>query len=162
MIHVNSCLAAPTQARDPNSELEQELLDNAFDLLCSALMLPANQDAFVRAEGVELMVLILGQPRAARLGAIKAMDFATTRRGRLDLFGASPPMFLGDTVSFCQSALPNLSQPRAVKAMISKGTSPTRHRWLCTGLCHDVLLIVKRDTHLGAINKSAHQARAQP
>jgi len=55
------------------------MVENLFDCLCSALMLPDNQTAFLKAEGVELMVLTLRENRYAARCALKTLDFAIAR-----------------------------------------------------------------------------------
>ncbi len=52
---------------------------NCFDVLCATLMLPEGKAAFVEAEGVELMWLMLEGKRQSRYGALKLLDFACTR-----------------------------------------------------------------------------------
>ncbi len=64
---------APYKNRNPSSDDETEHLENLFNALCCTLMSPATRNIFVEAEGVELMVLILKQKRAARAGALKAL-----------------------------------------------------------------------------------------
>lgn len=64
---------APYKNRNPSSDDETEHLENLFNALCCTLMSPATRTIFVEAEGVELMVLILKQKRAARAGALKAL-----------------------------------------------------------------------------------------
>lgn len=44
---------------DPNSSEEQEMMENLFNSLCSALMLTPNRDRFLRGEGLQLMNLML-------------------------------------------------------------------------------------------------------
>jgi len=58
---------------------EAEFLENVFDALCSAMMLPANRRAFVAAEGVELMLMAIRAKGAAKSAALKALDFSLTR-----------------------------------------------------------------------------------
>jgi beta-catenin-like protein 1 len=70
---------APYKARDPETAEEEEFIENAFDVLCAVLMEPGAKRAFVEADGAELMVLILKGRTAARAGALKCLDFATTR-----------------------------------------------------------------------------------
>ena len=60
-------------------DAEADFLDSCFDCLCAALMLPANQAAFLEGEGVELMLLIVRAKGAGKTGALKALDFALTR-----------------------------------------------------------------------------------
>ncbi|KAG1678261.1 hypothetical protein FOA52_013881 [Chlamydomonas sp. UWO 241] len=69
------------KSRDPATAEEDELMQNCFDVLCSCLMLHENKVAFVTAEGVELMWIILQNKKASRYGAVKLLDFATTRYG---------------------------------------------------------------------------------
>lgn len=45
--------------RDPASADETEFMENVFDALCSALAEPEIKDLFKKAEGVDLMVLIM-------------------------------------------------------------------------------------------------------
>lgn len=65
--------------RDPQTSDEEEYLENLFDALCTCLMQPRTRKLFLDAEGVELMAIILKQKRLSRVGALKALDFATTR-----------------------------------------------------------------------------------
>jgi beta-catenin-like protein 1 len=45
--------------RDPENSDEQEMMENLFDCVCSAVCEPKVREAFVAAEGVELMCLML-------------------------------------------------------------------------------------------------------
>jgi len=47
---------------DPNAVEEIEFMENLFNSLCSALMLPANRDRFLKGEGIQLMNLMLRLP----------------------------------------------------------------------------------------------------
>ncbi|KAL3676980.1 hypothetical protein R1sor_026928 [Riccia sorocarpa] len=67
------------KSRDPKSSDEEEMLENLFDCLCSVVMPTENKDRFVKAEGVELMIIIMKQKRLAYASAMKALDFAMTR-----------------------------------------------------------------------------------
>ena len=69
----------PFIKRDPQNSDEEEHIENLFNALCSCLMSDETRRAFVEAEGVELMVLMLKARRFARAGALKALDFALTR-----------------------------------------------------------------------------------
>lgn len=69
----------PFIKRDPQNSDEEEHIENLFNALCSCLMSDETRRAFVDAEGVELMVLMLKARRFARAGALKALDFALTR-----------------------------------------------------------------------------------
>jgi len=44
---------------DPGTVEEIEFMENLFNSLCSALMLPANRDRFLKGEGIQLMNLML-------------------------------------------------------------------------------------------------------
>ena len=67
------------KSRNPKSEEEEEVVENLFDALCSAVMPPENKERFVKAEGVELMLITMKQRRLAYSSAVKALDFALTR-----------------------------------------------------------------------------------
>ncbi|GBF90342.1 hypothetical protein Rsub_02448 [Raphidocelis subcapitata] len=88
---------SPYKSRDPQDAEEEEYLENVFDALCCCIMLPDNRAAFVAAEGIELMYLLLKAKRASRYGAVKALDFACTRcppaADRLVEVGGLAPLF---------------------------------------------------------------------
>ncbi|KAJ7569069.1 hypothetical protein O6H91_01G059700 [Diphasiastrum complanatum] len=67
------------KSKDPKSSEEEEMLENLFDCLCSVVMPMENKERFVKAEGVELMIIIMKQKRLAYGSAMKALDFAMTR-----------------------------------------------------------------------------------
>ncbi|KAK0546355.1 hypothetical protein OC861_003892 [Tilletia horrida] len=67
---------AQYRKRDPIGGEETEFMENLFDALCSTLSLDSNKPQFLDGEGVELMVIIMREKRAARLRAIKTLDFA--------------------------------------------------------------------------------------
>lgn len=67
------------KSRDPKTAEEEEMLENLFNSLCSVVMPMENKDRFVKAEGVELMIIIMKQKRLAYGSAMKALDFAMTR-----------------------------------------------------------------------------------
>lgn len=69
---------AQYKSREPETAEEEEFVENAFDVLCAVLMESGARTAFVEADGAELMVLILKGRTAARAGALKCLDFATT------------------------------------------------------------------------------------
>jgi beta-catenin-like protein 1 len=52
------CLA-PFRKRDPGTPDEQEVMENLFDAVCSALGDAQNRIVFLKEEGVELMTLML-------------------------------------------------------------------------------------------------------
>ncbi len=70
---------APYRKDDPKGGEEEEYLQNCFDVLCSALMSREGRAEFHRSQGTDLMVLILKGKRLARYGALKTLDFATTK-----------------------------------------------------------------------------------
>ncbi|GJN22571.1 hypothetical protein PR202_gb10150 [Eleusine coracana subsp. coracana] len=67
------------KSRDPKISDEEEMLENLFDCLCCVLMPMENKDRFVKAEGVELMIIIMKQKKLAYSSAIRTLDFAMTR-----------------------------------------------------------------------------------
>ena len=67
------------KSKDPVNSDEEELMQNVFDILCSCLMIQELKEQFVESEGVELMHIMLENKKMSRLGAIKCLDFVTTR-----------------------------------------------------------------------------------
>lgn len=67
------------KSRDPKTSEEEEMLENLFDSLCTVVMPAENKDRFVKAEGVELMIIIMKQKKMAYSSAMKALDFAMTK-----------------------------------------------------------------------------------
>lgn len=67
------------KSKDPKSSDEEEMLENLFDCLCCLLMPLENKERFVKAEGVELMIIIMKQKKLAYGSAIRALDFAMTK-----------------------------------------------------------------------------------
>ncbi|XP_058098095.1 uncharacterized protein LOC131243049 isoform X2 [Magnolia sinica] len=67
------------KSRDPRSADEEEMVENLFDCLCCLLMPVENKERFVKAEGVELMIIIMKQKKSAYGSAIRALDFAMTK-----------------------------------------------------------------------------------
>jgi len=78
-----SLLTAASQykRREPQDLEEAELVENVFDCMASALSQPANQLLFLKAEGIELMILTIKERRYASRGALKALDAALKRNG---------------------------------------------------------------------------------
>ncbi|GLC46520.1 hypothetical protein PLESTM_001885000 [Pleodorina starrii] len=70
---------AQYKSKDPSPGEEEEYMQNCFDVLCACLMQQTHKAAFVKAEGVELMQLMLQSRRQCRYGALKCLDYATTR-----------------------------------------------------------------------------------
>ncbi|XP_041004255.1 beta-catenin-like protein 1 [Juglans microcarpa x Juglans regia] len=67
------------KSKDPKTSDEEEMLENLFDCLCCLLMPLENKERFVKAEGVELMIIIMKQKKSAYGSAIRALDFAMTK-----------------------------------------------------------------------------------
>ncbi|VDL79022.1 unnamed protein product [Nippostrongylus brasiliensis] len=63
---------------DPENLDEREHMENLFDALCAALMLPANRGKFLDDEGLQLMNLMLRERKQSRESALKVLDHATT------------------------------------------------------------------------------------
>ncbi|EYU33960.1 hypothetical protein MIMGU_mgv1a004440mg [Erythranthe guttata] len=66
------------KSKDPKTGDEEEMVENLFDCLCCVLMPLENKERFVKAEGVELMIIIMNQKKLCYGSAIKALDFAMT------------------------------------------------------------------------------------
>jgi beta-catenin-like protein 1 len=45
--------------QDPAVIEEEEMAENLFDCLCAALQQPENQELFITAEGIELMLIMV-------------------------------------------------------------------------------------------------------
>jgi beta-catenin-like protein 1 len=66
------------KSRDPKTSEEEEMVENLFDCLCCLLMPLENKERFLKAEGVELMIIIMNQKKLCYASAIRALDFAMT------------------------------------------------------------------------------------
>ncbi|KAM3285481.1 beta-catenin-like protein 1 [Capsicum chacoense] len=66
------------KSKDPKTPDEEEMVENLFDALCCLLMPLENKERFVKAEGVELMIIIMNQKKMCYGSAIRALDFAMT------------------------------------------------------------------------------------
>ncbi|XP_047972409.1 beta-catenin-like protein 1 [Salvia hispanica] len=66
------------KSKDPKMGDEEEMVENLFDSLCCVLMPLENKERFVKAEGVELMIIIMNQKKLCYGSAIRALDFAMT------------------------------------------------------------------------------------
>ncbi|CAH1269231.1 beta-catenin-like protein 1 [Branchiostoma lanceolatum] len=69
---------ATFKRHNPANSEELEMMENLFDCLCSALMLPANRDRFLKGEGLQLMNLMLREKKMSRNSALKVLDHALT------------------------------------------------------------------------------------
>lgn len=61
---------------NPATAEEQEMMENLFDCLCSLLLHPPNRDKFLKAEGLQLMNLMLREKKVSRSGALKVLNHA--------------------------------------------------------------------------------------
>ncbi|CAK9169814.1 unnamed protein product [Ilex paraguariensis] len=66
------------KSKDPKTTDEEEMVENLFDCLCCLLMPLENKERFVKAEGVELMIIIMNQKKSCYGSATRALDFAMT------------------------------------------------------------------------------------
>ncbi|XP_052822052.1 beta-catenin-like protein 1 isoform X1 [Octopus bimaculoides] len=69
---------ASYKRHDPVNRDEIELMENLFNCLCSALMLPCNRAKFLKGEGLQLMNLMLREKRMSRNSAIKVLNHSMT------------------------------------------------------------------------------------
>ncbi|ORX34896.1 Catenin-beta-like protein [Kockovaella imperatae] len=69
-------LVSQYRKKDPSSGEEVEFMEDLFNCLCSALAEPEMKAAFLEAEGVELMVIMMKEKLLARTRAIKVLDYA--------------------------------------------------------------------------------------
>ncbi|KAK8712981.1 hypothetical protein V6N13_148209 [Hibiscus sabdariffa] len=67
------------KSKDPKTSDEEEMLENLFDCLCCLLMPFKIKEMFVKAEGVELMIIIMKQKKSTYASAIRALDFSMTK-----------------------------------------------------------------------------------
>ncbi|XP_033123796.1 beta-catenin-like protein 1 [Anneissia japonica] len=63
---------------DPSNTEEIEMMENLFNCLCSALLLPSNRARFLKGEGVQLMNLMLREKKLSRFSSLKVLDHAMT------------------------------------------------------------------------------------
>lgn len=95
------------KSRDPKTGDEEEMVENLFDCLCCLLMPLENKERFVKAEGVELMIIIMNQKKLCYGSAIRALDFAMTNyppacERFVDVMGLKTafPAFMGKASDF--------------------------------------------------------------
>lgn len=60
--------------RDPGETEEHEMMENIFDILCSSLLLKSNGELFIKAEGLELMIIMMREKKISLHGAIKVKN----------------------------------------------------------------------------------------
>uniref|UniRef100_T1J520 Beta-catenin-like protein 1 n=1 Tax=Strigamia maritima TaxID=126957 RepID=T1J520_STRMM len=61
---------------DPSTGEENEMMENLFNSLSSALMHTPNRERFLKGEGLQLMNLMLREKKLSRSGALKVLDHA--------------------------------------------------------------------------------------
>lgn len=61
---------------NPGTPEEQEMMENLFDVLCALLLHTPNRDLFLKAEGLQLMNLMLREKKVSRNGALKVLNHA--------------------------------------------------------------------------------------
>ncbi|CAM9345348.1 unnamed protein product [Ectocarpus sp. 4 AP-2014] len=71
-------IVAYYRRRQPQSPEEEECVENLFDALAAALLVPDNQQRFRKGEGFELMLRCLREKKHAAWCAVKVLDFALT------------------------------------------------------------------------------------
>ncbi|KAK1921422.1 Catenin-beta-like protein [Papiliotrema laurentii] len=62
--------------KDPSDGEEVEFMEDMFNCLCTALAEPEMKEAFLEAEGVELMIIMMKEKLLARTRSIKVLDYA--------------------------------------------------------------------------------------
>jgi hypothetical protein len=69
------CCTKVYHRRDPGDAEEIEMMENAFDCLCASLTSASHsQEAFIKAQGLELMILMLREKLLSRHGALKVRN----------------------------------------------------------------------------------------
>lgn len=69
---------ATYKRHEPSTKEELEYMENLFNCMCSALMLPANRSRFLKGEGLQLMNLMLREKKMSRNCAIKVLNHSMT------------------------------------------------------------------------------------
>ncbi|OEL21915.1 Beta-catenin-like protein 1 [Dichanthelium oligosanthes] len=126
------------KSRDPKTSDEEEMLENLFDCLCCVLMPLENKERFVKAEGVELMIIIMKQKKLAYSSAIRTLDFAMTR---------FPPA--------CERFVDVLGLKTAFAAFMDSRQQEEQERELSGGLFYVFYLYLS----LGGITKGSRRMR---
>ncbi|KAI8814783.1 Catenin-beta-like protein [Cladochytrium replicatum] len=76
---------ATYRKRDPAEADEVEMLENVFDSLCLGLSESVVKKAFLDAEGVELMLLIVKEKKMGRMRAMKVLNHALQSTSAVDV-----------------------------------------------------------------------------
>eukprot|EP00802_Teleaulax_amphioxeia_P005483 Tamp_05487.p1 GENE.Tamp_05487~~Tamp_05487.p1 ORF type:complete len:552 (-),score=176.11 Tamp_05487:184-1839(-) len=142
-------LCAAWKRKDPRDAQEAELILNVFNVVCSALLQPANQVALVEGEGVELMVIILQGRKYAARPALKVLDYALNRSANAcDRFVAA----LG-----LKTLFPGFLKPATILASKSKETkssgSTKEDEEHVVSILSALLLRLSGDAHARVVNK---------
>lgn len=118
------------KSRDPKTSDEEELVENLFDCLCCLLMPLENKERFVKAEGVELMIIIMKQKKSAYSSAIRALDFAMTKY---------PPA--------CERFVDVMGLKTAFAAFMGKASSTSPTYVLCSqvAFCGSIVMVENRN-----------------
>eukprot|EP01018_Ginkgo_biloba_P039649 Gb_35454 [translate_table: standard] len=67
------------KSRDPKSGDEEEMAENLFYCFCNLVMPLENKERCVKAEGVELMIIIMKQKKFAYRSTMRTLDFTMTK-----------------------------------------------------------------------------------
>eukprot|EP00301_Raphidiophrys_heterophryoidea_P004714 c12028_g1_i1.p1 GENE.c12028_g1_i1~~c12028_g1_i1.p1 ORF type:complete len:599 (-),score=189.94 c12028_g1_i1:167-1858(-) len=69
--------------KDPSSVEEKEMVENVFDALCSCLLVRANRALFLKADGLDLMLIMIKERQFASSRALKALTYALNEDGSM-------------------------------------------------------------------------------
>eukprot|EP00039_Didymoeca_costata_P001320 m.51552 g.51552 ORF g.51552 m.51552 type:complete len:557 (-) comp10739_c0_seq2:92-1762(-) len=72
--------------RDPGETEEHEMMENIFDILCSSLLLKSNGELFIKAEGLELMIIMMREKKISLHGAIKVLNHALSKKVNAEMY----------------------------------------------------------------------------
>ncbi|GIX60778.1 beta-catenin family protein 1, putative [Babesia caballi] len=62
--------------KDPEGVEEEELVENAFQCLCSLMLIPSNRLSFGKLQGVKLLIRLIKERRSTYRQAITLLDYA--------------------------------------------------------------------------------------
>ncbi|KAJ4462274.1 putative ARM repeat superfamily protein [Paratrimastix pyriformis] len=69
-------IIARYRKRDVATEVEVELLENMFNVVCACLLIDENRSRFLQADGVDLMIILVSQHKYIRAPAFRCLSFA--------------------------------------------------------------------------------------
>ncbi|WVN86043.1 uncharacterized protein L203_101201 [Cryptococcus depauperatus CBS 7841] len=98
--------------KDPTDSEEIEFMENIFGCICSCLAQPEMKTAFLEAEGVELMVMMMKEKKLAKTRAIKVLDYALQSE---------------DGCASCIRFVEALGLKTLFSAFMGKGNSKSKH-----------------------------------